>query len=91
MSLNLPWRSQESELTLEGKIGIGQADPWGRALQPVSIPELVFLEDSVLQTSSERCWAQGHWRHTYSMSTLSKVINQAHKLLNYVPASYLDK
>lgn len=63
MSLSLPRGNQESELTLEGKIGIGQVDPWGRALRPAPVPELVFLEDSVLQTSPNTVRAQGHWRH----------------------------
>ena len=56
VSPSLPRESQESELRLEGKIGVGQADEWQRAFQergqPVPIPGLAFSEERTSQTSS---------------------------------------
>lgn len=73
MSLHLPRGSQESELALEGKIGIGQADPWRRVLQrrkpPVPIPKLVFSEDGVGRPYLNTVRAQAHAFNVYTFKS----------------------
>lgn len=95
VSLSLPRGSQESELSLQGKTGVGEADKLGREFQERGqagpVPGLVFSEDGSLQTSPNTVRAWGNRRPTHSMSKYLKVINQPHKLLKYVPASCLDK